>query len=111
MTEEEIAQFDKGMKIVMSKDKYIGAIYRNPGSDRLYECVYIYWDMKHQCLGSFRRPADGSQMTRRDCVPYRFDGDTGVETLILDYETIRIASGDIKVEWPANAPNAITTAR
>ena len=59
----------------------VGQLYSHPGTNRVYEVVYVYYDIVSKCIACYKRPADGEPSEAEDAYPVKVEGVTGVAQL------------------------------
>ena len=99
LREDQYQEYVDGLAKAEAVDQYIGSIFQI--NHRLYEVLYIYYDMDKKALAAYRRPIDGLPANTEDGLPALFEGKNNIKERILDYEDCADFTKD-SLRWPEN---------
>ena len=98
---------DAGEQRAAGKDDLVGRHYIHPKTDRLYEVMYVYWDVASNMVACYRRAADGEMSSEDDQHPYQVEGPRGVEALVMAFEEAGGLADSIQ-KWPREEFDMVT---
>jgi hypothetical protein len=97
LREDQYQEYVDGLTKAEEVEQYIGSLFQI--NQRLYEVLYIYYDMDKKALAAYRRPIDGLPATNEDGLPALFEGKNNIKERILDYEDCAHFTQD-SLRWP-----------